>query len=428
MSALDRLVLRENGRPVVTDPKATCADSGVEPPWEERLTVTVGPGEADLVGCGDRVIQAAIDYMARYGGGTVRILPGTYHLRNAIYLRRGIRILGGGAESVLIKCPSSTSALAADSDWYAQEITLADADGFEVGDGVCLRGKHPGHELEEVYRRTLVARIGDRFKLDRGLRKNFWISRDAVVSTLFPLIDGDCVQDVTIENLTLDGNRANNDRLDGNYAGCIFLQDCSRVAIRKVTTRNNNGDGISWQISHDVVIEECHCHDNADLGLHPGSGSQRPLMRRNRIERNDVGLFFCWGVKYGLAEENTITDCGSTGISIGHRDTDNLIRNNTVTGSGEVGVLFRKERGEGYTGDRNYLANNRIIDGGAEEGVGIDIQGTTDNLVLVGNEIRETREPARRAGVRISPEAGAVILEDNRIIGLATPVADLREG
>ena len=57
--------------------------------------------------------------------------------------------------------------------------------------------------------------------------------------------------------------------LDGNHAGCIWLQDCSRVMVRGVTARHSNGDGISWQVCHDVVVESCHSHDNADLGLHP---------------------------------------------------------------------------------------------------------------------------------------------------------------
>ena len=78
------------------------------------------------------------------------------------------------------------------------------------------------------------------------------------------------------------------------------------------------------------MVEDCHSHDHTGLGLHPGSGSQRPLIRNNKLVGNHIGLFFCWGVKYGLAEENTIEDTKTAGISIGHRDTDNLIRDNTV--------------------------------------------------------------------------------------------------
>src|SRR6266850_555655 len=69
-------------RPAVTRPRATSGDDTVEPNWKERVTVTVGPREADLVGNGEKVLQAAVDYVTRMGGGTVHILPGTYRLRN----------------------------------------------------------------------------------------------------------------------------------------------------------------------------------------------------------------------------------------------------------------------------------------------------------------------------------------------------------
>src|SRR5262249_16421786 len=155
-----------------------------------RLTITVGPKEADLVGTSERVLQAAVDYVARLGGGTVRVLPGTYKLRNAVYLRSGVRLVGSGDDSVLVKCPSVTTKLAADSDWFDQEITLADAAGFQLGDGVCLRTRNPHNGGTDVAKRTLVARDGNRFKLDRALRQNFWLMGDSTVSTLFPILSG----------------------------------------------------------------------------------------------------------------------------------------------------------------------------------------------------------------------------------------------
>ncbi len=61
--------------------RATSGDP-VEPHWDERLTVTVGPAKGDLTGSDHRVLQAAVDYVAALGGGTVKILPGTFRLRN----------------------------------------------------------------------------------------------------------------------------------------------------------------------------------------------------------------------------------------------------------------------------------------------------------------------------------------------------------
>src|SRR5580692_9280773 len=72
-------------RPAVAHPRATSGDA-VEPDWAQRLTITVGPKQADLVGDTEKVLQAAVDYVARLGGGTVEILPGTYRLRNSVYL------------------------------------------------------------------------------------------------------------------------------------------------------------------------------------------------------------------------------------------------------------------------------------------------------------------------------------------------------
>jgi hypothetical protein len=397
----------------------------VEPAWDSMLTVTVGPRDADVVGDSEKAIQAAVDFLSGRGGGTVKITPGAFRLRNAVYLPSKIRLLGSGPETILTKEPSTTAKLAASSDWYDQEVTLADPDGFRVGDGVCFRAVNPDHGGPVVIKRTLVARSGSRFKLDRALRENLWLKGEPTASTLFPLISCEEVSDVTVENLALDGNRANNANLDGNYAGCIFAQDCIRLTFRDVIARNNNGDGLSWQICHDVLVERCTSHDHAGLGLHPGSGSQRPIMRDNRIMRNNIGIFFCWGVRFGLAERNTIEDIATAGVSIGHRDTDNVVRDNTIARSGKVGVLFRDETRE-FAARRNRFENNTIVDSGPDDGVGIDVQGQTESVVLARNQVRETRNPMSRVGIRIGPKAKDVDVVDNRIEGFARQLADLR--
>jgi len=413
--------------PRVRNPRATDGDEVHEPNWDERMTLTVGREKADLVGDDDRVLQAAVDYVARLGGGTVKVLPGVYTLRSAVVLPSKIRLLGSGADSVITKIASQTVSLVDDSDWYDQEITLPQATGFQVGDGVVLRAKNPDNGSSTVIKRTLVARSGNRFKLNDGLRKNLWLTGKPTCSSLFPLLTSEYTADVFIENITLDGNRQNNENFNGNYGGCIFLQDCNRYTIRNVTARQYNGDGISFQICHDVLVENCHSHDNADLGVHPGSGSQRPQILNNKLERNRLGLFWCWGVKYGLAENNRIDGNRDYGISIGHCDTDNVMRNNEITDSGKVGILFRDDaRGQDFWANRNLVENNRILNSGDQDGVAIDIRGKTKEVRIVGNEIRETRMPMNRTGVQIAEQAGKIELLNNRIEGFAAAVLDRR--
>jgi len=413
-------------RPPVTNPKATDGDAVAEPDWENRLSISVGPKKADLVGTNEKVLQAAVDYMARMGGGTVQVLPGEYHLRNAVYLRDKVRILGSGADSVLKKEESVKVKLSDDSDWYDQEITLENAKGFKVGDGICLRAKNPHDGGNTVIKRTLVARSGNRFKLNAGLRKNLWLSGNPTAATLFPILNCEHVKHVAIENITIDGNRTNNENLNGNYAGCIFAQDCSWLTFRNVEARNYNGDGMSWQICHDVVVENCHSHDHNGLGLHPGSGSQRPVMRGNKLERNNIGIFFCWGVRHGLAENNINVE-NDIGISIGHRDTDNFILNNDVLRSKKGGIVFRPDnRGKDFGPHRNRVEKNRIVDSGNEAGIGVEVRGNIRDIILKANEIRETRAPKKRVGIHVGRETKDVKLEGNKIEGFRTPV--VREG
>ena len=409
-------------RPIVTQPRQTSGDKVVQPSWQDTLTVTVGNEDADLVGNDQRVIQAAVDYVARFGGGTVHIKAGTYRLRNAVYLQTGVNLEGEGDKTVLIKEASVTTPLKVDSDWYDQEITLQEGDGFRVGDGVCLRATDEKTGRRTVLKRTLTARSGNRFKLDKPLRENLWQMHDATCSTLFPLLSGDFIDDVSIRNVTLDGNRANNMELDGNYAGCIFLQDCNRIHISGVTARNYEGDGISWQISHDVTVENCLVENNKNLALHPGSGSQRPVIRNNTLRGCDIGVFFCWGVKYGLAEGNRI-EANRVGISVGHRDTDNLIVGNTIRDSKLNGLLFRPERGPSFAGHRNRVERNKFADNAPSGGFVIDIQGATQDIRVQDNTFLDSRAGASAHSVRIGPETSNIGISGSVLTGVLPAVA-----
>lgn len=399
----------------------------------ERYLVTVGPNDADLTGTDQRILQAAVDHVAALGGGTVRIQAGRFVLRNALRLRCGVRLEGAGDDTVLVKAAEIHGELADDVDWYADTVTLKDASGFRVGDGVILQGEVPfgGSPGLHKVKRTVVAIDGNRLRLDETVGKNFWLDKEPRISTLFPLLYGEPVSDVEIADLRLDGNRAENSYLDGNHDGCIFLQHAARVRICNVTAHDNHGDGISWQVAHDVTVEGCRVFGCAGLGLHPGSGSQRPVMRGNHLHDNQLGLFFCWGVKHGLAEDNLMEDNATHGVSIGHRDTDNLVRGNTIRRNRQTGILLRADGHDvaipARLPHRNRLEGNRIEDNGGEaEGCGIRICGQVQGTEIIGNALADTGTGAQRLGIRIEAEAGDVTMDGNTFEGLATDVDDRR--
>ncbi|MBT4693765.1 MAG: right-handed parallel beta-helix repeat-containing protein [Planctomycetaceae bacterium] len=424
----NQLLSDDTGRPAVQRPRSTDGDERFEPDWEQQFTLTVGNHGADINGKSDRALQAAVDYVKRMGGGTVQIMPGEFTLRNSVFLPSRIRIKGSGADTLITKGPSVSTNISEDSDWYDQEITLEDAKSFQVGDAVFIQVHNPNHNGLDTIKRTLVARNGKRFKLNDGLRKNVWLKGKPTATSVFPLFTSERTSDVIIQDLVLDGNRENNVNMNGNYGGCIFLQDCNRYTMNGVTTRNYNGDGISFQICHDVVVENCYSHGNQDLGVHPGSGSQRPVIRNNKLHDNGIGIFWCWGVRYGLAERNNIQRNRNFGISIGHCDTDNVMRFNTVVDSGKVGILFRDDsRGKDFWANRNIIEENKIINSGAADGIGILIEGRTRDTQVRNNSIIEKRGPMNRTAIKIQENVGNLNLESNTIEGYNNKIVDDRK-
>jgi hypothetical protein len=138
------------------------------------------------------------------------------------------------------------------------------------------------------------------------------------------------------------------------------------------------------------------------------------------------GIYFCWGAQHGLYEGNVIEDCGY-GMTFGHSDSDNLIRDNDIRRSGEAGIRFRGGN-KAFAPHRNRFERNRIVDSGGENGIAIDINGEAESVTLTNNELRETREPLSRIGILIGAETRDIRCEDNQIEGFAVRISDLHVG
>ncbi|HPO31284.1 MAG TPA: hypothetical protein PKX28_08575, partial [Candidatus Hydrogenedentes bacterium] len=89
-----------------------------------------------------------------------------------------------------------------------------------------------------------------------------------------------------------------------------------------------------------------------------------------------------------------------------------VIRNN-----GNHGILFRPERGEGFTATANTIENCRIVDNGGENSAAVEIQGVTSGNRFIRNHFEETRDRARRVAIRLAPESGEQSFKKNRFQG-----------
>ena len=397
-------------------------------PMTARPHITVGLRDADITGADHRALQAAVDYVASLGGGTVEIGAGEFHMRDSLHLRPQVTVRGQGARTVLRKARAAVSHLEIDGDYGEEQITLKDPEGFQVGDGVAVLDKNANGFHTTVAR--LTGRNGNTFALSLPLNADCMVADQAQAATVFPVISGYHVEGARIEAVTIDGNKDENVPLNGCRGGGIFLYRCPGAVISQCVVRRYPGDGISFQQCNDVQVLGCVSEDNASLGIHPGSGSQRPCVRGCTARANgEDGLFLCWRVKNGLFEDNALEGNGRYGISIGHKDTDNLLRGNRVLGNREDGIFFRNETA-GMAGHRNRIEDNVIENNGAARPVaGIRVRGETRDLVLKGNVIRDTRSGSDRrqtTGIALEEKVGEVQVDGNRI-DAPTPLEDARK-
>jgi hypothetical protein len=382
------------------------------------MRITVGARRGDIVGDTNLALQAGVDYLSARGGGTLEIGPGRYAMKDSLHLASNVRVVGAGARTVLVKCPGSESRLRIDADWGQLKLTPRSLRGFEVGMGVTVGDEaHPGWHVTTA---RIVEVRGGSLYVDTHLVGNYTTEKRGWVRNAVPVISGVEVEDASVENLVVDGNRRENPKINGCRGAGIYLLKARRCTLADCRVRRFNGDGISFQVDEDCIIDSCTVERVAGLGLHPGTGSARPVVMNCTLRNNGLdGLFLCWRVQDGVFEGCTVEGNGRYGISIGHKDTDNLFRGNLVRGNGSDGIHFRAEK-RGNAGSRNRFERNRIeANGRKTDAAGVGIHPATEGLEFVGNVIRPGRFPSgrrgQRAAFRLWNGAGRPSLRGNRV-------------
>src|SRR5213592_4509227 len=79
---------------------------------KERPAVTIGLRDADIVGADNRALQAAVDYIAGLGGGTVEIGAGEFVMHDSLHLRSFVTVRGVKGKTILRKAKAASSPLA----------------------------------------------------------------------------------------------------------------------------------------------------------------------------------------------------------------------------------------------------------------------------------------------------------------------------
>jgi|SRR5579871_1977184 len=384
-------------------------------------TVTVAQsGTADVVGSDSAALQKAADML--HSGDTLVIGPGTYQMDASLMIPSNVTVHGVAGKTILMKSRGVESALAEDGDYGESYLSVAEPAKFHAGMGVEILDD----TLKDGWDVTISKIVGVNGRMVQinppTVRDYDLGAKHARIRNTYPILCTENAENVTFEDITVDGNKSENTYLDGCRGGAIYMYNVRNVTVRNCVARNYNGDGISAQISDNVHIVNCESFGQTGYGVHPGTGSANTEVEHCRLHNNgDIGLFLCWRVRHGRFHDNVIEDNGHYGISIGHKDTDNEFANNTIARNGVSGVYFREETPIN-SGHRNTFHDNKVVDNGSSKaGYGFYIAANVNDTVITGNQISDTRgaSATQRYAVYKAKGAGSVRADNNKIEGNA---------
>src|SRR5687768_15409716 len=147
-----------------------------------RPSITVGHRSADIIGTDNRALQAAVDYIANLGGGSVQIDEGEFLMRDSLHLRTHVAVRGTQGKTILRKAKEAVSPLALDGDFGEEQITVVSASGFQVGDGVAVWDKSSGGFHTTVAR--ITGQNGNTFSIDKPLNADCMAGNNAQAATV----------------------------------------------------------------------------------------------------------------------------------------------------------------------------------------------------------------------------------------------------
>lgn len=431
------------------------------------LNLTVGPQDAEIIATDGEGIQRAIDEVAARGGGVVTVQPGKYALSNAVSLAADVHLKGTPSKTIFYRAPLAISKLACDADRGQRVIYPLNPERFMVGMGVGLFDRRK--EWTKVSTPwTVTAVHEDRIEIHRLMGEERLEEFDGAVVNYFPMILAKNADRCVIEGIDCDGRvRFGHElthaieqeiaeafdnpppyfteRVMYPRTALVFGQQSRDCRLTRLRTHHGAGDGICWSFgSERVLIEDCEADHNGWYGIHPGSHSAYAKITRCRIHHNaSDGLYICWGIHHGEFTHNDIYENGlahwRSGISIGHKDSDNLIAHNRIVGNAKYGIAIRDKTPQNAPHrcryESNLLENNACpfheladlkdaLPDKENVPAQIYVGANVTDLLFARNVFRETRPEmiGRSVAFHLHESAGEMMYEDN----VMEDVADLK--
>jgi nitrous oxidase accessory protein NosD len=378
--------------------------------------ITVGGDNSDIPGYTNNAIQYAVNSLGK-SGGTIILSTGTYDIGAPVSLKSNVQLVGSGKETILRKSKGVQTEYIVDADYGELKLTVKNPDGFYPGMKVQVTDSENSScwNVSTAYITEIVDNV---IYIDNYLIRDYRSDLDGKISNASSVIEIIEAENVEVLNLTVDGNKKENFLTDGCNGSGIYIFKSKIVTIDNVVVKNFNGEGISWQITENVTVKNSEISGSGNIGLHPATGSPLSVIENNNVHDNEVdGLFICWRVHHSRVTGNRFYNNGRYGICTGHKDTDVIFEGNHIYDNNSDGIHLRGERAPNAP-HRNSFIDNIIENNGRKNGgYGISFNSPAEDVVLIGNTIRDTGPGTQKAGLFFYPNALPVKIQDNNFSG-----------
>jgi hypothetical protein len=348
----------------------------------------------------------------------VKLLPGNFIISAPVKLYSNITLQGSGPSTVLKKIKGVQSKMSVDVGYGELQATVEDASQFAPGMGIQILDEKENRGWDATT--AVITDVqGNTIYFDNYTIRDYTASEGGVVSNACSVISAVEAENITISDLTVDGNRAENAAIDGCRGGAVYLHKVKAGLVDKLIVKNFASDGISWQITEDVTVRNCEVYGCANSGLHPGTGSPRTIIVNNYSHDNDhFGLYVCWRVRNGEVKDNRFVHNGEYGLCTGHMDTDMVYEHNVISDNAKDGVLLRYEI-KSNAPHRNVFRNNTVENNGWKEtGYGFTFDSPAENVVLEGNIIGNSKGNFQKAALHYTKNGAPVQCVNNKLNNL----------
>lgn len=354
-------------------------------------------------------IRAARD-AAKTSGQPLYFPAGTYLVSGCIQLYSNMHVIG--AQNAKIKKKAAiTQALTANVSVGDSVVYVEDASQYSDGQDCYIGSTESGSYGDTCAKIVGIDTSTNAITISAYNRHTgtgiaaTHTTENGVFSSTFSILctfrGDDAGGNITIEHITLDGNKQTGEPKAYQLSPIHTDPNLEHIRIHDVQSLNSPADGISIQSAGDVVVDRCVVKGSSYHGVHVGYTISGVCITNNMVyDAPACGVFDCFNVHNLIINGNAFYRCGQGVGGLDEYSENTVISGNTFEDCA-IGVYARAPFGVSIVGNtfsgsgsqsgvEVYVSSNALIDGNIFNGLGRALlMKRADYITFTNNHVKD---------------------------------------